>query len=253
MRFQGKSKNANRSVIATCWFTGKRDPQRGRQNRNTWSPIGRWANSVKKHGLHGIVFHDGYTDEFVEHWSNEHLSFVKIDTFSGQDLNAIDYRWIVYRDYFAENKHDKIFVTDCQDVVVLQPFMQYVKPDCIYTGAENEWIPTHNLSKAPFTGKIISYYYGDDFQHYDKHVINAGILGGNYEFFMTAVDAIAAEIERLSPSYSVKGLPSYVDMAVLNHVIYSTFSHDKILYGPPVHTKFTWGQRNRKDCWLAHK
>lgn len=251
MKEEGKSTKLKPPVIATIWLTGRADPQRRFNRAANWGPIGMWVNSVKLHGLNGILFHDNIPDEIINEHTTESFTFVKVTDFTEQPYNVIDYRWILYADYFAKNKHEKIFVTDCQDVKVLQSFMKKVEPSYIYTCAERTWTQNPTINKSKWTKLLIDHYYSD-FQYYKNPLLNAGIFGAYYDLFMQTVTAFAKEIKRLDPKYPT-ALPKYVDMAVYNQILYSMYDLKEIRYGFPIHTGFGKLAGWRKDCWMAHK
>ena len=110
--------------IISYYFTTARDPH-GREpiKENDPNYIKTWYNSVIALGLQCVLFHDGFTQEFMDEFPQ--MRFIQVPPVpKGMQLH--DYHWLLSHTYL--HRHDDIenvFFTDCPDVkVVKNPFIQ---------------------------------------------------------------------------------------------------------------------------------
>ena len=212
-RFHLKFKHMN-NIITSCFFTSKKDPQsydyksgktaRPDRFQNNIDPIKAWYDSIVNLDLNAILFYDDFDDEIVSKYSNDNIKFIKDTTYKEQPFSAIEHRWILYKKYFSENHYDNIIATDCTDVVVKNdPFSDIkfiLNQDSFFIGKENN--PKSNR---------LSYWMMDQFNYcyendkevndmvLDQPVMNCGIVGGNYENFITIATLMSDEILRINP------------------------------------------------------
>ncbi len=178
------------TVILSCYMTSKKDPQRDLfQDNNNYEYIKPWYESVKKHDLHGIIFYDQLSDEFVEQYKTEKIIFIKtkIGKFS---IN--DERFILYYKYLLLNKYKYVLMTDVSDVCVNKNPFDVINDDKIFVGTNvvgkgpllktSEWITRRKWKLDPFNELLNSSGYDPIGFHPDeKQIYSAGLLGGSYQ------------------------------------------------------------------------
>jgi hypothetical protein len=246
-----------KDVIATVFFSGKVDPQRGRKHVGGFSYIERWYNCVKKLGINAIIFHDNLSDEVASTYATDKIKFIEEDEFNRQKLCAADYRWVLYSKYFSKNKFDRIFVTDCNDVIVRNNPFSIVEPDKIYIGVEHgdKKKGLNDIIKNSWWCRGVYSYAYPDFPYWERKVLNCGIVGGEYDMFMGQVSRMSSEIIRIDPDpkeCAKRRIPFTVDMAVLSFVGYTNFD-GKIVSGAPLHSRYKLYEEKRDDVCLIHK
>ncbi|MCY7362190.1 MAG: hypothetical protein LH629_09020, partial [Ignavibacteria bacterium] len=145
--------NSTKFIFATL-ITGVYDVNRNEiLKNNDFGIIQKWYDSVLKLQLNAIVFHNTFSKEIVEKYTNEYIQFIEIKY--DKSLNTNIFRYFVYQDYINQNLHkiSDLFVTDITDVEVINnPFESNVyieNSDYLFCGDEleildNEWMRNHN-------------------------------------------------------------------------------------------------------------
>jgi hypothetical protein len=244
-----------KQLVMACHITGVYDV-----NRNTtlqdddYSLVKDWADSVAAFKLQGIIFHNNFTGETCEKYTNEYISFVKID-YNAQ-FNPNVYRYFVYRDFLRQysNEIESVYVSDISDVVVLKnPFIQPLfieNPLSLFCGDEpkllnNEWMKDH----ANHLRSNISDYaqYEEDFKN--AVLLNCGIIGGRFPVMFEFIEKLCT----IHAQYNKNNTTAYTgDMGAFNYLVRTQFN-DHILHGAPINTEFKAYEMDREDCWLRHK
>ncbi len=245
----------DKNVILACQITGIYDVNRNEiLPDDDYSLIKNWCESIINLDLHGIIFHNNYSETFCEQFSNKNIQFVKI--YYDDNFKPNVYRYLMYRDFlkFYTHQIENVFVTDISDVVVLQnpfeePFFK-ANPDLIFCGDEpkkldNEWMKSHS---EHLRTKIEDYAdYEENFK--DNTLLNCGIIGGNIKVMQEFIEKLAMIHHR----YNSDNKTAYTgDMGAFNYLIRTQFN-DRFLHGFPINTEFKAYQTEREDCWFRHK
>lgn len=253
MRF---SEDTSKNYVFASILTGVYDV-----NRNQLLPLDDfqivqdWYNSVVKHRLKAVIFHNNFSDDTIYRYQNELITFVKVD-FNGI-LNANVHRYIIYRDYLKQHPDqvENLFVTDIADVVVLNnpfshPLFLKHRAEKIFCGdepkpLENEWMKEHSTH---LRNNIIDYdKYEEKYQH--DTLLNCGIIGGSIEYMQILLD----ELSHIHETYTVNNQTAYTcDMGAFNYVMRTKFSGN-IIHGLPVNTIFKAYEQDNTACWFRHK
>jgi len=125
-------------IFLTCWYTGRDDPQRHQKRNASFDHIHMWYNSLVKHDLCGVLFHDCFDDEFVDRYTTDKIQFIRDDNIRNQSLSPNDYRYVKFNQYLKKNRYDLVFTTDV-DTYIQQDFLPHVEPGKIYAGDEYKW------------------------------------------------------------------------------------------------------------------
>jgi hypothetical protein len=219
-----------------------------------FSLVQKWAESIQKAGLQGILFHNGFSPETCEKHQNQHLQFVHVEP--SPVFNPNVYRYFLYLDFLQKNanKISDVFVTDVSDVVLIQnPFSapEYLSsPAHIFCGDElktlqNDWMQAHS---AHFRTQIADFgQYEIEFA--EETLLNCGVIGGQARVMLDFLTHLTA----LHTTYNQSNPTAYTgDMGAFNYLIRTQFA-PKILHGFPVNTVFKAYEESRKDCWFRHK
>ena len=179
-------------LILTSYFSKKKHPNSpndahvvgrtadGTVSSNEISYIRPWYESVKRLGLNAVVFHDDLTEEFVEEYSTDLISFEKVGDF---EYSNNDFRFFCFDNYLHFNQSfDFIFHTDASDVTVVKD------PSSLFTDHPNV---DYFACKDSIKLNQFNYMWAHDKYNFDDRVqfllnydtwdlINMGVVGGRY-------------------------------------------------------------------------
>lgn len=230
------------NLILTTYFTSCLIPgSKKKYISDNFSSIERFYKSIQKHNLECIIFHDNYSNEFIDKYQTDKILFYRVNT---PIRNAIDSRWSIYEEYLKNDKNIKyLFCLDITDIEVIKNPFKDIKRDKIYCGSEpsingtNDWmIDRYNQIKD-----YISY---DNYKN--NQVLNAGIVGGEKTIIQNLITQMSRYLDKtMTPEISI-------DMNIFNHVIYSNFV-DKFITGHKIHSR--WRKYERWNTWslFRHK
>jgi hypothetical protein len=255
MHFDPYQIHISKNLVLACHITGVYDV-----NRNTtlehddYELVRDWAESLAASEVQGILFHTNFSAATCQKFSNEFLSFIKIDCHPSYNPNV--YRYFVYRDFLQHNLSHvhSVFCTDVSDVVLVKnPFTDpffLENPHAIFCGDEpkalqNEWMFDHGTHLRE---KILD-YAAFEVAFANETLLNCGIIGANAELFNQFIDQLCAfhELGNQDNKTAFTG-----DMGVFNYVARTQFNA-QLLHGAPVNTVFKNYETERTDCWFRHK
>ena len=241
------------SVIASVCLLSKDDPQRNIRHSPDRSYFNAWHQSLTNHKQHGIIFYDNLSPDLVEQSQNDYITFIKDSQFASQYLSAEVYRFLAYFHYFQHHYFDTIFVTDCSDVVLASSLDKDLASDTLYVGSVCRY---SRIEKSRWCRKRFNGIY-PDFPFYNKILLNAGTVGGKYDIFMQFLNYMNIELQKITTNIKVttpeiKNTFDTADMPVFNYVCYKYFNN-RIVTGPPVHSRFKKYENERRDVWFIHK
>lgn len=242
-------------LVMTCHFTGIYDV-----NRNTMLPdddfslVAAWANSIQKHEVNGIIFHNNFSDATCLKYQHSKLHFIRIEHDTAFSPNV--YRYIVYREFLKQHapKISQLFVTDATDVVMLKnPFVDAFftsNNNKLFCGDEpeildNEWMYHHSQTLR----EKVEGYADYETRFKNSTLLNCGIIGGNVLVMKGFLEKLACIHEQ----YNRNNTSLYTgDMGAFNYLVRTRFN-GFLLHGTPVNTVFKQYEKDRIDCWFCHK
>lgn len=244
------------NLIMACLITGVYDVNRNETLvDDNYELVRHWAESITALKLNGIIFHNNFSVETCQEYSNEYISFKRI-SFNSSQFNPNVYRYFVYRDFLDvyENQVENIFITDISDVVVIKNpfedsfFMENAKS--LFCGDEpktlnNEWMVAHS---SHFRNKISDYSdYESNFAN--EKLLNCGIIGGKTSILYPFLKDLCAIHQR----FNFDNQTAYTgDMGAFNYLARTRYN-SQLKYGVPVNTLFKGYELERDDCWFRHK
>lgn len=246
------------SVIITTYFSQKTHPNNpndnavvgrtedGRVIQNDIKYIKPWYDSVNKLKLNGLVFYDNLDKDFVENYSTDHVTFIKV---SPSNYSNNDWRFFVYREYLMNHQYDSVFLTDGSDVTVVK------NPELII----NEYPEIDlfvcrdsiSLREFPYIG-LHQQAKWKDFEWFDKMqnllpLINMGVIGGSYSNIVQFLDSFCQERIKL-------GNPDFnADMWLGQYVFRYMLRHKNFIIGEPFTSNFKQYEIEREDVYFIHK
>lgn len=242
-------------IICASLFTGNYDVNRNELlAADDFEIVRKWYQSILDLDLHGIIFHNNFSNETVKTYQNQNIKFVKIDFETV--LTANSYRYIVYNNFFKAYADDikSVFITDIADVKVVQnPFIHPLfidNPDSLFCGNEleildNEWMNNHNTHLRNSIDGFADY----ELQNKTETLLNCGIIGGSIG---TMID-LTSKLANIHQTITINNQTPYtLDMGAFNYIARTQFS-DKLIHGAPINTQFKKYEEERTDCWFRHK
>lgn len=227
-RFVRVDRDIQRPVLTT-YFTGCPDPQgRAAAKNDSYELMRPWVDSVERHKLTGVVFHDNLSDWFVREFSNDNLVFVQVEV--GDSLSVNDFRFSVWRDWLSVNRVEAVFFSDLFDVVINRDPFEIL-------GAINVGLMmSHQGGRIGEKGFFLRNYervYGSvPDSMVEERVLNAGVWGGRYGDVLRFLNLISYELE-------LPFRPFNSNMPAFNYTAYQLIGRNCIwCEGFPLHSEF---------------
>lgn len=245
----------NSNLIMACHITSVYDV-----NRNTtleddnYALVQDWAASITHKNLQGILFHNNFSTETCEKYSNDSITFVKIEY--NPRFNPNVYRYFVYKAFLQQYLHlfQHIFITDVSDVTVVKnPFIDSCfleNPSSIFCGDESKklndsWMLAHSSHLRENISDFAA--YETKFAH--ETLLNCGIIGGKAPLLFQFIEKLCA-IHHHANSDNKTAYTG--DMGAFNYLARTQFNN-QLIHGAPVNTLFKGYENDREDCWFRHK
>lgn len=201
-------------------------------------------------GLHGTVFHDGMSDRFINRYTTDRIDFEYVDP-SEFEYSVNDYRFFRYLDYIESRPElQAVFMTDGNDVrIVNNPFVD-LRPDRIYVGSEmevidgNQWMHRRLwlLQKGGVDARLKLSKLRKNW------IYSAGILGGHRDICLDFLRDLVGILASVDDDH--RGLN--LNMAAYNYVVYNLYRKRHIT-GAPLHSRYKRYEEDRDDVWFIHK
>lgn len=243
------------NLICASLFTGVFDVNRSEMlPPDNFQIIEKWCSSIQNLGLHGVVFHNNFSEKTISERENEHIRFLKVDF--NTKLNANVFRYLVYLDFLKnhENQIQNIFFTDIADVEVMKnPFTDEFfiqNPEAIFCGDEEEildnpWMKDH----CTHLRNLIPEFSNFEENFKESTLLNCGVIGGEIKVMISFLE----ELAQIHRKYTISNQTPYtLDMGSFNFVVRTKYA-DRLKHGFPINTCFKGYEAERKDCWFRHK
>lgn len=252
------------NVVLTCYMTSKKDPQRNiYMENNNYDYIKPWYESMLKCDLHGIIFYDLLSDDFIDKYQTDKIIFIKCKM-GCYSIN--DERFIIYYKYLLKNKYKNVLMTDVSDVIITaNPFnlinnsvKLFVGTNVVGCGAKKrtpEWFARRKWKIDPFNKKLKTKKYDDvGYVSNTIQIYSAGLLGGDYLKIMWFLN-------KMSNIFFIVHSEKNNNMIIFNYIINKflleeynekTFCTKYIHTGYPFNSLFGKNQVE-SGCYLIHK
>jgi glycosyltransferase involved in cell wall biosynthesis len=237
-----KNQTPLRPIILTSYFNGAKDPQRGHYWGGNPSEIRVLIESCHLTNTPLVVFHD-----CLDMVKDTHLvHFRRVP--KNPHKSPLAYRWLVYKDYLEKNHHAKFFCVDSTDVRVLKNPFSYMESGRLYVGDEsdqtwtNVWVEKYNEPHINIRGyKMTKELFKD------ARLLNAGIVGGDFEYAFELIEKMADHILKEPNDPLI-----HTDMGLINYFA-RKYYNDVLRHGEPLNTRFKKFEENNRVAWFQHK
>ncbi len=243
------------NLVCATLLTGIYDVNRNETiNEGDFSRVSLWYESIIQARLQGVIFHNTFSAETTERYTNEYITFIRVDI--PDHLNANVARYLIYQDFIQANYNaiQHLFATDISDVeVVINPFTHPLftsNPDALFCGDEskpldNDWMNDHSTHLRQSIPDFAAY----ELANKQQTLLNCGVIGGRIDVMKKLIDQLA----QLHRTYTVHNKTPYtLDMGAFNYVARTQFARH-LIHGQPVNTRFKGYEADRLDCWFRHK
>ena len=243
------------NIVLACHIAGVYDVNRSTTlEHDRYALVQEWAESIAALGMQGVIFHNNFSEDTYEKYSNENISFIKIEY--DEKWNPNVFRYFIYRDFLLNfaSTIKSVFVTDVSDVVVIQnPFTSKLfreNPDKLFCGDEpkvldNDWMNDHSTHLR----NQISDYAEYEKKFAESTLLNCGIIGGSTD----VMNEFLKELCFVHEHFNVNNETSYTgDMGAFNYIARTHFNNN-LIHGSHVNTVFKEYESAREDCWFRHK
>ena len=203
------------NIVLTIYYCKYKDPQRNiYQKTDNFAYISAFYNSVVKNKMHTVIFYDGLSDDFIEKYTNEYVSFVQIPEKDYGLTSMNDIRFMVYLDYILENPTlKKIIITDAADVVFNTNVFKSITRNKLYLCYDRDRTFEHYYVK-----QLIDNAYGS-FKKFEpiknKKIIQAGLFAGS----MSKIVHLLFEMKK---EFSITNSENNNNYVVFNYVAHTS-------------------------------
>jgi hypothetical protein len=215
-----------------------RDDQRIDFWKNDYTLILPLIDSVLKNGSNIVVFHDCF-DNIP---NIDGCLWVRIE--NNEEYTPTTYRWFVYYKYLKKHKFSNLFMVDSTDVLMLKNYD--IKNNTLYCGSEYKDKLLSTYMKKKFKYITISDFDEVLNQYRDHTLLNAGVVGGDYNICIRLLEKLTQYHSQVSKNIKIS-----LDMPIFNYVLFKYFK-DNIDYGIHINTRFHKNEYNDISIW-KHK
>lgn len=233
------------NYIFTTYLTKGNDPQRTiKWKEDDFHTIKEFYESVLTHDLDCLIFHDSLSELFINTYQTDKIKFIYSNS---SDLNLIDIRWILYKNYLeTHNEIENLFCLDISDVIIQNNPFFYIDNQKIYCGDEEQINEQSNWMLHNYDCLNNQEIKNNDQNYLKQKILNAGIVGGSRDIILIIINKMVEILKKSNIKYTT------VDMAVLNYVLYTYFPN-KIVHGYPVNTIYNQYEKDNYTAWFKHK
>jgi len=243
-------------MVLTSYFTTKKDWQRDKFAKASFTKIQKLYQTAVSNGLSVSVIYDSLPEELLTKYSSERFNFVKVNLEEYDSRYGVnDVRYFFFSKLVQQNEDWKaVFIVDAFDVKSGMNPCSGIAPGKIYVGGEQDRLRKHPWMKARFSkmgGKYNDWYTK---KVTDKmKILNCGLTGGRRDMMLKLLSRMVQVLQ--DPALSVRKKDSEdinLNMAALNYILYTEFE-GKFSYGAPMHSTYKRFESKRKDVWWIHK
>lgn len=242
-------------MLLTTFFTTKKDWQRGKRTKPSFSKFKNFYRSVMLLGLNATMVYDSFPEDIIRRYSTPYFQFVQTE-FTDFDprYGVNDVRYFVFDRLLR--LHDDwryVFILDAFDVRVKMNPCGGFDPSKLYVGSETDKLQGHPWMKARFAkfgGKYLEWYKSVDTT---RKILNCGITGGHRDVMLELLGDMKSALGDPEIEVRKKANESInLNMAALNYIVYGKY-RSRLATGAPVHSVYKAKEVTRGDVWFVHK
>lgn len=232
----------SKNLVLASYFNTNKDPQRNIYWDNDYSILLPLIESVTKHGIDIVIFHDCLVDL-------PDIPLCKWE-YINPDITYVPsiLRWFVYSSFLSTDTHEKVFMVDSTDVILLKNPFNSIQHKTLYVGSEynNTWSHPYLKNKERYLK--IEDYKDIKNQHTNNLLLNCGICGGYTDIIKDFLNQHIVYHTNTSKNITDVSL----DMPIFNYTLRKHFN-DILCTGDQVNTKFKEYEMDNIISWWKHK
>tara|TARA_A100001011_G_C14301311_1_gene840913 strand:+ start:1701 stop:2468 length:768 start_codon:yes stop_codon:yes gene_type:complete len=254
------SSKKSKTLILSSYFSKKPHPNDpsdtdvigrgvdGHVPSSSFGYIKNWYESIISKNLNGVIFHDSLTDDFIDKYSNDNVTFIKV---GDSQYSNNDFRFYCFFDYLnsLNLEPDCVFHADVSDVVVTKDPAPLIhdNPSVDYFTCKDSIklkdFPYVDLHEKVNWDEMLLFLLNQN----DWDLINMGVIGGSYENMLTFYKTFVSIRDDLkNPEFNA-------DMWICQYILRSQLQPCELMIGDPVCSEFKKYQTKRKDVYFIHK
>jgi hypothetical protein len=252
-----------------AYLTGKYDYNRKQQvHSNDFNYIKAYYESIQKLKLQAIIFIDNASEDFIDKYSNEYVSFYQVNENQlTKNMHPHDARFLYFEEYIKQDTNTDYFVlTDVSDVIILNPIEEILQlnKNLLYVGFEGELISENVWFRKTYGFRSIRnnyHFFDSDNLLCNRILLNCGTLLGSREtiliflFLMkktfNSIYSFGDQCAQENDSFFDK-IPAPLDMFVTNYIIHKFFYDDNLFKGHGFTSLFSGEYFDMTTC-VKHK
>jgi len=245
-------------MLLSTFFVSIADWQKKRSRKVAFSKIQTFYFTAMTNGLRVTMFHDGLSEDFIQHWQSKEFQFMLVDMarLKHNQLGVNDVRYFFFREAVeAHPEWTYVFILDAFDLRVAMSPCKQLLPDRLYIGKEETRVRRNIWLGQRFKdmGGVYETWWRDQPES-GNYTLNCGITGGHRDIVLRLLRRMQEVLLDKSLAVRVKSSKSEVNvnMAALNYIAYTDFP-TAVVTGPPVHSRYWKAEKHRTDVWFIHK
>ena len=178
------------NVVLSIYINQKMDPQRNVYiDTDSYEYIKPLYSTLRDNDLHGIIFFDNLSQEFVNKYQTNKIIFLKCKI---GDKTPNDERFILFYNYLLKYPYNYILCSDISDVYINKNPFDIMNNNTLYVGTNHnhkkppkKWHNNWNDVINKFNLSLKKYNYDDSGLYYvNIGIYNCGLMGGYYNIFI---------------------------------------------------------------------
>jgi len=242
-------------MLITTFFTTKKDWQRERYVKPSFSKFQKLYQTVFELGLNVTVIYDDLPEDILKQYGCERWRWEKVTIDDDHKKYGVnDVRYFFFERLLKQHTEWRyLFVIDAFDVKVKMNPCHTLQPGKLYVGSEREKLKGHPWMQVRFKkmgGKYDEWYSKKITP--EMNIMNCGITGGHRDVMLRVFREMVEIQSDPDLPCRKKNQEINVNMAALNFIVYNSFEKN-IITGPPLHSNYKRFEEDRKDVWFIHK
>tara|TARA_B100000780_G_C21083827_1_gene436558 strand:+ start:576 stop:1418 length:843 start_codon:yes stop_codon:yes gene_type:complete len=248
-------------VILSVYINKQKDPQRDIfVDTNSYEYIKPLYSTMKEKNLHGIIFYDNLSQDFIEKYQTDKIIFLKCSMKKNNSIN--DERFIVYYNFLLKYPYEKILCSDVSDVYINKNPFDIISIDKLYVGENHNWkkpplmwYDYYNEHINNFNNQIIKINNEHIFERKDIGIYSAGLICGYYDLFIKFLSKYAEILNKLdSNDYNMLVLNYIIREYLLEDYDEKTYCTKHVFTGYPFNSVFKkYEKAGESKAYLIHK
>jgi hypothetical protein len=216
------------NIILTSYYLNIPDPQRNIYVKENFDYIKTFYDSIVNYDLNCIIFYDFLSNDFIDKYETDKISFIKFNHDDYFTNSGNDTRNLVYLKHLNHNLYDNIIISDINGIEFLSNPFEDLNEDRVYVATSRRKTvkgKVRDLTHDWFKQYAIRAYGNFDlFEKFkNNYSLTCKFFGGNYNIILEILTEFENEFYKVDLNHNT-------NYAVFNYIMYSKF-HDRMIKG----------------------